>query len=129
MIKILIIEDDTTMVSLLKMLLGLEGYHVETLSSDTQDIVKLAQNEHPELILLDVHFGKQNGRDVIRRLKKVTELKNTKVIMTSGLDLGESCYTAGADDFILKPYMPDELLKKIKDFFPNNGYEKNTIQY
>jgi len=120
LIKILIIEDDTTMVSLLKMLLGLEGYHVVTLSSEDQDIINLAQNELPNLILLDVHLGQQNGLDVVKSLKKITKLEDIKVIMTSGLDLGESCIKAGADDFILKPYMPDELLKKIKDFFPNN---------
>ena len=113
MIKLLIIEDDTTMVSLLKMFLGLEGYHVETLSSDDDDIIKVAQNVEPDLIFLDVHFGKQNGFEVIKMLKKNSDLKEIKIIMTSGMDLGEKCKKAGSDDFILKPYMPDELLKKI----------------
>lgn len=126
MIKILLIDDDTTMVSLLKMLLTLEGYHIANLSSDDQDIIELAQDELPDLILLDVHLGQQNGLEVVKGLKKSSSLKNIKVIMTSGMDLSEKCRIAGADDFILKPYMPDELLEKIKKFSPNNNNEKST---
>jgi len=129
LIKILIIEDDATMVSLLRMLLGLEGYHVVTLSSEDQDIITLAQNESPNLILLDVHLGQQNGLDVVKKIKEINNLKNIKVIMTSGLDLGESCLKAGADDFVLKPYMPDELLNKIEGFFPDNKYEEIANQH
>jgi CheY-like chemotaxis protein len=120
MIKILIIEDDATMVSLLKMLLGLDGYNVVTQSSEDQDIIDLARKESPDLILLDIHLGQQNGIEVIKRFKVIDDLKNIKVIMTSGMVLGEICKQAGADDFILKPYMPDELLDKIKHFFPDN---------
>lgn len=123
--KILIVEDDTTMINLLKMLLGLEGYHVVTLSSDAQDIASFVQTESPELILLDVHFGQQNGLDIIKMLKNNIDLKTIKVIMTSGMDIGGKCYVAGADDFIMKPYMPDELLKKINKFFPTNIYEES----
>jgi DNA-binding response OmpR family regulator len=113
--KILLIEDDATMVTLLKMLLGLEGYQVVNLSSENQDIIQLAYKETPDLILLDIHLGQQNGLDLIKKLKNNIELRRIKVIMTSGMDLGESCLSSGADDFILKPYMPEELLNKIKN--------------
>jgi DNA-binding response OmpR family regulator len=119
MIKILLIEDDATMVSLLKMLLSMEGYQVVTLSSGDQDIIDLTNAESPDLLLLDVHLGQQNGLEVIKKLRKLGDLKKIKVIMTSGLNLGEKCMKAGADEFILKPYMPDELLDKIKNIFPN----------
>lgn len=124
MIKILIIEDDLTMISLLKMLLEMDGYKVVCLSSGQQDIIKLAQDELPDLIFLDVHLGQQNGLDVVKSLKKNGSLQNIKVIMTSGMVLGNECKEAGADNFILKPYMPDELLGKIKNYFPNNDNEK-----
>ena len=125
MVKILIIEDDFTMVTLLEMLLNLEGYQVSTLSRDDQDITECIRNQSPNLAILDVHFGKQNGLDVIKNIKKIEELNNLKVIMTSGLDSAESCKKAGADDFILKPYMPDELLKKINVIFAKNKNEIN----
>jgi len=118
-IKILVIEDDPTMISLLKMLLGLEGYQVITLISGSQDILDFVQKETPDLLLLDVHLGQQNGLDVIKKLRSKDELKKIKVIMTSGLALGEKCKMAGADEFILKPYMPDELLEIINNIFQN----------
>lgn len=118
MIKILIIEDDTTMVSLLGTLLDLEGYHPVNISLDDQDIFQVMQEELPDLILLDVHLGQQNGLEVVKRLKEIQALSFIKVIMTSGLDLGEKCKNAGADDFIQKPYMPDELMEKIKCLTP-----------
>lgn len=124
--KILLIEDDSTMVSLLKMLLDLEGYQVVALSSEYQDILQLALEESPDLILLDIQLGLQNGLDVIARLKQNNELRKIKVIMTSGMDLGKSCLDTGADDFILKPYMPEELLLKIKSTLLDAEHEKTS---
>lgn len=115
--KILLAEDDATMVSLLKMLLGLEGYMVVNLTAENQDIIQLTRDELPDLILLDVFLGEQNGLEVVRKLRGLEDLKNTKVIMTSGMDLGKKCLITGADDFIQKPYMPDELLEKIRESF------------
>ena len=113
--KILLAEDDPTMVSLLKMLLGLEGYLAVNITAENQDIIRLTRDEQPDLILLDVHLGEQNGLDVVRELRKIKDIKRIKVIMTSGMNLKDDCQKAGADDFVMKPYMPDELLKKIRD--------------
>lgn len=124
MIKILLIEDDLTMISLLKMLLELDGYKVVSLSQYQGNIDQLVQDESPDLIFLDVHLGQQNGLDVIKDLKKNSSFKDIKVIMTSGMTMEKECKKAGADDFILKPYMPDELLGIIKDYFPDNENEK-----
>ncbi|HBG74328.1 MAG: hypothetical protein A2X25_13490 [Chloroflexi bacterium GWB2_49_20] len=113
--KILLAEDDATMVSLLTILLGLEGYLVVHLSGENQDIIQLTRDELPDLIILDVFLGEQNGLEVVRKLKGLNDLKNSKVIMTSGMDLGDKCMMAGADDFVQKPYMPVELLEKIRE--------------
>jgi len=113
--KILLAEDDPTMVSLLKMLLGLEGYLAVNITPENQDIIQLTRDEHPDLILMDAHLGDQNGLEVVRELRKLKDIKRIKVIMTSGMNLKDDCQKAGADDFVLKPYMPDELLKKIRN--------------
>jgi DNA-binding response OmpR family regulator len=113
--KILLAEDDPTMVSLLKMLLGLEGYLAVNITAENQDIIQLTREEHPDLILMDVHLGDQNGLEVVRELRKCKDVSGIKVIMTSGMNLKDDCQKAGADDFVMKPFMPDELLKKIRD--------------
>jgi two-component system response regulator EvgA len=117
--KVLLAEDDATMVSLLKLLLDLEGYLVVNITSEKPDIIQITRDELPDLILLDVHLGDQNGLEVVKELKGLMDLRKIRVIMTSGMDLGEKCILAGADDFIQKPYMPEELLDKIKEFFSN----------
>lgn len=114
--KILLAEDDPTMVALLKMLLGIEGYLSVNITEENQNIIQMTRDEHPDLILMDVHLGDQNGLDIVRELKNLNDIKNIKVIMTSGMDLKNECRKAGADDFVLKPYMPEELLNKIRNY-------------
>lgn len=111
--KILLAEDDKSMVGLLKIILKMEGYLAINIDENEQDVIKLARNERPDLILMDVHLGDQNGLDLIKDLRSQAEINQTKVIMTSGYDLKEECEQAGADDFVLKPFMTEELLQKI----------------
>ena len=111
--RIMLAEDDLTMVTLLKTLLGMEGYRVVALSMD-DDIFESVRKEHPDLLLLDVHLPQANGLDVLDQVRGNDETKDLKVVMTSGLDLELECKNHGADDFLLKPYMPDDLLGILK---------------
>lgn len=103
-------EDDLTMVTLLKTLLGMEGYEVVALSID-EDVVEAVRNDRPDVLLLDVHLPHTNGLDVLDQIREDEETRDLKVVMTSGLNLELECKHRGADDFLLKPYMPDDLLK------------------
>jgi CheY-like chemotaxis protein len=107
--KIMLAEDDLTMVTLLKTLLGMEGYQVLALSID-EDVVDAIQNDRPDVLLMDVHLPNANGLEVLDRLRRDEKTRNLKIVMTSGLDLEVECKNHGADDFLLKPYMPDDLL-------------------
>ena len=102
-------EDDLTMVTLLKTLLGMEGYQVVALSID-DDVVEAVRKDRPDILLLDVHLPHANGLDVLDQLRNDDETRDLKVVMTSGLNLELECKHHGADDFLLKPYMPDALL-------------------
>jgi CheY-like chemotaxis protein len=107
--KIMLAEDDLTMVTLLKTLLGMEGYQVEALSID-DDVVEAVYKDRPDILLMDVHLPHANGLDVLDQLRKTEATRDLKVVMTSGLNLELECMNHGADDFLLKPYMPDDLL-------------------
>jgi DNA-binding response OmpR family regulator len=111
--KVLLAEDDITMVSLLKTLLSMEGYQVETLLDKDGDLLENIRSENPDFMLLDIFLGDENGIDIVREMRKIPDLKAVKVIMTSGIDKTEECLAAGADDFLLKPYMPEELIQKL----------------
>jgi len=114
MIKVMLIEDDPTMVSLLSMLLNLEGYQVKTPTSSHMDsILKDILLERPQIALVDVNLQQGNGLDLLREIRQEPAVTGTRIIMFSGLNLREECIQAGADGFIQKPFIPDELIELI----------------
>jgi CheY-like chemotaxis protein len=113
MAKILLAEDDRTMISLLTTLLKMEGHQVTVL--DTQaDISSIVAQEKPDILLMDIHLGGQNGMDIVETIRKDPANTRLKIVMTSGLDMRDQCLQRGADHFLLKPFMPDDLLNLLK---------------
>ncbi len=113
--KIMLLEDDPTMLSLLHTLLEIEGFKVSH-TLDFGATLEAIRKEDPDLILLDVNLREINGLEVLESVREDTELKDVIIMMSSGMDLREECMEKGANDFILKPYMPDELVQKIRNF-------------
>ncbi|MEW6028772.1 MAG: response regulator [Chloroflexota bacterium] len=116
MLKVLLAEDDATMVSLLKTLLKMEGFEVVSLDSDA-DVVDAVRRERPDVLLMDVHLSDQNGLDVLKSLREAEgeEGNRVRVVMTSGLNVEQECRDRGADEFLLKPFMPDDLIAILKN--------------
>jgi len=114
MSKVLLADDDYTMVTLLKTLLGMEGYQVATLLDKPGDILENIRLEKPDIMLIDIFLGSCNGLDIVRQIRELPELNGIRIIMASGIDKTEECLAAGADAFLLKPYMPNELFEKLR---------------
>jgi CheY-like chemotaxis protein len=113
MAKVLLAEDDITMVSLLRTLLKMEGFEVSALNVDA-NILAEVQRQKPDVLFLDVHFGKQSGVDIIESIRKNKDLSTLRVVMTSGMSMQEECMRAGANAFLLKPFSPDDLIRLLK---------------
>ena len=111
--KIMLAEDDQTMITLLETLLGMEGYQVVSLGA-YDDVFESVREDRPDVLLLDVHLPNVNGLDVLAQLRAHDETKDLSVVMTSGLNVEEECIGSGANGFLLKPYMPDDLLDVLK---------------
>jgi DNA-binding response OmpR family regulator len=111
--KVLLAEDDHTMVSLLKTLLTMEGFEVVALDVNA-DVPSAVLKENPDALLMDVHLGKQSGMNIVQAIRNIPELSNVRIVMTSGLNVKEECLKHGANYFLLKPFMPDDLLKVLK---------------
>jgi DNA-binding response OmpR family regulator len=110
--KIALIEDDRTMQALLKTLLEIEGYIViQSEAGDEEGILKSLADSHPDILLLDVHLHNLNGISLLKGIRSDKRLNHLKIIMTSGMDLKDECKRNGADGFLQKPYMPEELIK------------------
>jgi CheY-like chemotaxis protein len=110
--KILIIDDDETMVSLLRTLLELDGYEVID-SSEWDGILDVIKRETPDLVLMDCILPKSSGLDILGKIRSQPAFDQTAVIMTSGLDMEHRCQALGANGFLLKPYPPDQLMNMI----------------
>lgn len=114
--KVALIEDDAVMLSLLQTLLEYEGF--ETVQLDgmgkVDDIVDILRQARPDLILMDVHLRQINGLDLLRELRKDPSLQAVKILISSGMELSSESSMEGADGFILKPYMPDDLVARIR---------------
>lgn len=114
--KVMLVEDDATMQAVLRTLLEIEGYQV-VIAPDRKgqkELLSFIRSEEPDVMLLDVHLRETSGIELLRELRQDGTYTKTRVVMTSGLDMREKCFEAGADSFLLKPYMPDELLTKLK---------------
>ena len=110
---IMLAEDDSTMINLLQTLLGMEGYQVVALG-ENDDVFEAVRQDRPDVLLLDVHLPNANGLDVLAQVRADAETNDLRVVMTSGLNLEEECLRTGANGFLLKPYMPDDLLDILK---------------
>ncbi len=112
--KIFLAEDDQTMVTLLKTLLKIEGFEVESIDLAKGDLLTSLREIIPPILLLDVNLPGQNGMDIVREMRKDERFNDTSVVMASGMSLKDECLASGADDFLLKPYMPDDLIDILK---------------
>lgn len=111
--KILIIEDEEKIVRFIELELKYEGYEVEK-AYDGRDGLELALAQSFDLILLDIMLPTLNGIEVLRRIRKVSDVpiilltaRDAVVDKVSGLD-------GGADDYITKPFAIEELLARIR---------------
>lgn len=111
--KVMLVDDDRTLTSLIKTLLELDGYDAVIVSLASQVLTR-ARAEQPDAIVMDVHLADGDGLGVLRELRASPDLQALPVIMASGMDLEDQCREAGASDFILKPYPPDHLTTAIQ---------------
>jgi len=111
--KILIVEDDGNIRELLRLYLEREGYEI-TEAANGEEGVELWRKINPDMILLDVMMPIMDGWQVCREVRKVS---NIPVIMLSAKseDIDKiDGLTAGADDYMTKPFQPAELIARVK---------------
>ena len=116
--KILFVDDEVFLVNMMNERLKLSGYEMAA-AYDGEEALKKVESEKPDLVLLDNMLPKLDGLTVCRRLKADPRTKNIPVIIISAAErseLSKNSASAGADDFILKPYEWEDLLGKIEKF-------------
>jgi two-component system alkaline phosphatase synthesis response regulator PhoP len=124
MTKILIAEDERDIRDLVAFSLrGLGGFDVVQASNGVE-AVERATTERPDLILMDVRMPRMTGYEACAKLKSIEETKDIPVIFLSakGQDSEiQQGLSAGASEYILKPFAPDELVKQVRGVLQRLG--------
>ncbi|HSE40269.1 MAG TPA: response regulator [Acidobacteriota bacterium] len=130
--KILILDDDPGVTELLTDILETEGYRVGAFNSP-KDVLYLARQFLPDVMLLDVMMPEIDGYDVCEFFKRDPELRFTRIIILTARDDKESrirCYRAGADAVIAKPFDLDELREILRtNLASKQAYEQLVGDY
>ena len=111
---VVVVDDDEVFGGLLKTVLELEGYRAVVVPWP-DDVVPAVREVMPVLVLMDVHTGRGDTLGVVREMRADATLDGVVLVMTSGMDRSAECLAAGANDFILKPFSPTDLLARIAD--------------
>jgi DNA-binding response OmpR family regulator len=111
--KILVVDSEQDMVKALKVRLKANGYHV-VLASDSVQAFRIANQENPDLILLDIMIPGGGGFVVAERLKQSAATHHIPIIFLTGIPGGEErAHKLGASGYVMKPYQPEELMETI----------------
>lgn len=115
-VRILLVDDFADAREMYTTYLEFEGFEVLT-AATAVEAIKLAVTDHPDLILMDAGLPGMTGWDAITELKSDARTRKIPVLMLTGHVLKESqerAAEAGADGFIPKPCLPDELSREIR---------------
>ena len=115
--KILVVDDDESILEVLYIVLAGEGYNVET-SVNVQPLQKL-DGERPDLILLDVLLSGEDGIEICKRLKNQPKTRDIPIILLSAhSSASKTASNSGANAFLDKPFDIDVLAKLVKEHLP-----------
>jgi two-component system, OmpR family, KDP operon response regulator KdpE len=124
--RILIVDDNAVLVKALKNTLHSRGYDVLT-AEDGAEAVRIARNEQPDLVLLDISFPPDvahgggvpwDGFLIMNWLSRMDEARDIPIVIISGAaaaEYRERALAAGAVNYLQKPFEPDELLAAVRD--------------
>lgn len=111
--RILVVDDDRRLLSMLRRGLTLEGFDVDT-AAGSRDALAFLRDRQPDLVVLDVMMPGVDGFELCRRIRRATD---TSILMLTARDAVTDRVTgleAGADDYLVKPFAFEELLARIK---------------
>jgi two-component system OmpR family response regulator len=121
--SVLVVEDDPEINELVGAYVQIAGFEYESALNGTQAVEK-ARSGRPSLIVLDVMLPDFDGFEVARRLKGESHTREIPIVMLTALDRDEyrqKGKTAGAVDYLTKPFDPDRLMEAIRENALKNG--------
>ena len=115
---ILLAEDNEANITMFAEYLSLKGYRL-VIAHNGQMAIDLAQQTHPDLILMDIQMPEMDGLEAIQRIRQIPELADTPIIALTAIAMAgdrDRCIEVGANDYLSKPVSLKQLVKKINDY-------------
>jgi DNA-binding response OmpR family regulator len=123
MAKILIAEDEPDIRELVAFMLRFAGYEVMA-AANGEEAVQAATREVPDLVLMDVRMPRMTGYDACRLMKSNPTLRDVPIVFLSAKGQEseiQSGLEAGAEEYLLKPFSPDELTNRVRSILSKFG--------
>src|SRR5438105_2946443 len=126
--RLLVAEDDEAISEYLKKILIENDYSVH-LASDGVEALKYVEKHNPDMVILDLGLPKLSGESVCREIKKNFPQIQV-IVLTAKSQSGDIVqgFKMGADDYVPKPFVGEELLARIKARFKAQGEEDGQLQ-
>jgi two-component system alkaline phosphatase synthesis response regulator PhoP len=124
--KILVVDDEPTLVRLMEFILSKQG-HQMIVAVNGEDGLDKARNDRPDLILLDIMMPRLDGYEVAARIRADKEISTTPIIMLSAKAQDEDVrkgLEVGVDEYITKPFSPDHLVHVVNDYLERLSLQK-----
>lgn len=125
--KILVVEDNTTVASFVRQGLEEEGYSVDVAYDGTDGSLKAASHDY-ELLILDIMLPEKSGLEIVREVRK--EEREIPILLLTALDATEDVVRgldAGGDDYVTKPFSFDVLLARVRALIRRGGSTRTEI--
>ncbi len=112
-VRVLIVDDDVNILEVLKMYLGNSGYDIRS-CSDGREVQEIFPDYKPNIVILDIMMPILDGTEVLKWIRRDSSVP--VIMLTARGELFDKCLALelGADDYIVKPFEPKELLARIK---------------
>ncbi len=119
--KILVAEDELIMLKTIELRLKKDGHEITT-CSDGREAIKKIEEINPDLIITDIMMPFASGLEIIEEVKRKSG-KRIKIIVLSAMgqeNVVLEAFQLGADDYITKPFSPNELSMRVRRYIPEN---------
>ena len=109
--RVLVVDDEAAILRFVSAGLEISGY-MPTSTTDGNEALEIARSGKADIMLLDIFMAPMSGFDVLTQLREFSNIP--VIVFTARDDVGEFAITAGADDYLGKPFKPGELAEKIE---------------
>ena len=125
---ILIIDDEKELLEMLRSIFERAGYHNILTGSSGREGLRLWRENHPDIIILDVKIAGMDGFQVLREIRRTSKVP--VLLLTARAEAEDKIegFESGADDYLAKPFLPRELLLRVKAIL-NRAYPGRNEKY